>query len=107
MDINEVADFLEISSATVRNWIKHDYIAPAKTEGKMRFIFQDVHSLKDNLLNGNINRLRKRANKNKSSSTFLPIEYLTDSEKLKDAENVINIIYTHNVEVEEGLFSLH
>lgn len=106
MDINEVADFLEISSATVRNWIKHDYIAPAKTEGKMRFIFQDVHSLKDNLLNGNINRLRKRANKNKSSSTFLPIEYLTDSEKLKDAENVINIIYTHNVEVEEGLFFL-
>ncbi len=106
MDINEVADFLEISSATVRNWIKHDYIAPARAEGKMRFIFQDVHSLKENLLNGNINRLRKRANKNKSSSTFLPIEYLTDSEKLKDAENVVNIIHTHNVEVEEGLFFL-
>lgn len=106
MDINEVADFLEISSATVRNWIKHDYIAPAKAEGKMRFIFQDVHSLKENLLNGNINRLRKRANKNKSSSTFLPIEYLTDPEKLKDTENVINIIHTHNVEVEEGLFFL-
>lgn len=106
MDINEVADFLEISSATVRNWIKHDYIAPAKAEGKMRFIFQDVHSLKENLLNGNINRLRKRANKNKSSSTFLPIEYLTDSEKLKDAENVINIIHTYNVELEESLFFL-
>lgn len=106
LDLNEVADFLEISSATVRNWIKHDYIAPAKVEGKMRFIFQDVNSLKENLLNGNINRLRKRANKNKSSSTFLPIEYLTDSEKLKDAENVINIIHTYNVEVEEGLFFL-
>jgi hypothetical protein len=52
MDINEVAHFLEISSATVRNWIKHNYLAPATTEGKMRFVFQDVHSLKENLLNG-------------------------------------------------------
>jgi len=104
MDLNEVADFLAISSATVRNWIKHDYIAPTKVEGPLRFIFQDVRSLKENLLNGNINRLRKRANKNKSSSTFLPTEYLTDPAKLKDAENVIDIVHTHNVEVEEGLF---
>lgn len=106
MDINEVAHFLEISSATVRNWIKHNYLAPATTEGKMRFVFQDVHSLKENLLNGNIDRLRKRANKNRSSATFLPIEYLTDSEKVKDTENVLNIIHAHNIDAEEGLFVL-
>lgn len=106
MDINEVARFLEISSATVRNWIKHNYLAPATTEGKMRFVFQDVHSLKENLLNGNVDRLRKRANKNRSSTTFLPTEYLTDTEKVKDTENVLNIIHAYNIDTEEGLFVL-
>lgn len=106
MDINEVAEFLEISSATVRNWIRHDYINPTTTEGKMRFASQDVHSLKEKLSNGNIKRLRKRANKNKSSATFLPREYLTDSAKVYDTEKTLDIMRNHNVGTEEGLFFL-
>ena len=104
LDIRETAHFLEISSATVRNWMKHDYISPATTEGRTRFALRDVRALKKNLLNGSIDRLRKRANKNRASSTFLPLEYLTDDEKIKDTENILSIIHAHEAGVEEGLF---
>lgn len=106
LDINEVAHFLDISSATVRNWIKYDYISPAMTEGKKRFSLQDVKALKNNLSNGNINRLRKRANKNRSSSTFLPLEYLSNTETVKDTEHILNIMQSCGVAIEEGLFIL-
>lgn len=106
MDINQAADFLQISSATVRNWIKHHYLAPIDTNGKTRFSYSDVHSFKENLANGRINRLRKRANKNRSTSTFLPIEYLSDPQKAEDIDNAAKLIVGHNVSLEEGLFFL-
>ena len=106
MDINQVANFLQISSATVRNWIKHSYLAPIDTTGKTRFFYQDVRSFKEDLINGRINRLRKRANKNRSTSTSLPIEYLSDPQKVHDINTAAKLIVEHNVSADEGLFFL-
>lgn len=106
MNINQAADFLQISSATVRNWIRHNYLTPISLDGKIRFSARDVYSFKEDLIEGRIGRLRKRANKNKSVETFLPVEYLSDSEKAKDVDNAVRLISDYNVTIEEGLFFL-
>lgn len=104
MDIEQVADFLQISPATVRNWIKHNYLTPVSQQSKLKFFVQDVHSLKQDIAAGRVIRLRKRANKDKSVTTFLPIEYLSDVGKADDIENAVNLIFENGVPLNEGLF---
>ncbi len=106
MDINRVADVLQISSATVRNWIKHNYLTPISPENKLRFSSQEVYSLKEDLAKGRIVRLRKRANKYKSLTNFFPTEYLSNLEKAHDVENAVKIISENGVAADEGLFFL-
>lgn len=104
MDIKQAADFLQISPATVRNWIKHNYLTPVSQKSKLIFSVQDVHSLKQDIAAGRIIRLRKRANKDKSVATFLPLEYLSDIERANDIENAVNLIFENSVPIDEGLF---
>jgi len=106
ISIDQAANYLRISTATVRNWIKHNYLTPVTSTNKMRFLVKDVHSLKENLTNGNINRLRKRANKQKSGATFLPSEYLSDPRKTQDILNALNLISQFDIPAEESLFFL-
>ncbi|KJJ84932.1 modification methylase VspI family protein [Candidatus Omnitrophus magneticus] len=106
MDINQTADFLGISSATARNWLRHNYLIPISPDGKINFLVKDVIILKENLMNGNVARLRKRANKDKSSKTFLPVEYLSDIQKAIDVDNAVKLIFEYGVSAEEGLFFL-
>lgn len=106
MDIDQVAGFLQISSATVRNWTKHNYLMPIGSAGKTRFSARDVFAFRVDLINGRVDRLRKRANKDKSIKTFLPLEYLSDPEKARDIDTVVRLISEYNVTTEEGLFFL-
>lgn len=106
MDISQVAEFLQISTATVRNWIRHNYLMPISPDGRTRFSTRDVVIFKENLTTGQIGRLRKRANKDKSADTFLPLEYLSDAEKVRDVDSAVSLISGYGVTPEEGLFFL-
>ena len=106
MNIIQVAEFLEISTATVRNWIRHNYLMPVSPGQKTIFSARDVVIFKENLTNGQIGRLRKRANKDKSAETFLPLEYLSDIEKVRDVDSAVSLISEYGVTLEEGLFFL-
>lgn len=34
IDLHETVSLLGVSSATIRNWIKHNYLTPKETSGK-------------------------------------------------------------------------
>lgn len=67
LKINEIADLLEVSAMTVRNWQKTDVIPYNITE-------QDLESIKNSITHRN----NKRANKTKNSNFFIPINYLNN-----------------------------
>ncbi len=106
MDISQVAEFLQISTTTVRNWIRHNYLMPISPDRRTRFSTRDVVIFKENLTTGQIGRLRKRANKDKSTDTFLPLEYLSNCEKVRDVDSAVSLISGYGVTPEEGLFFL-
>jgi hypothetical protein len=67
LKINEIADLLEVSAMTVRNWQKTDVIPYNITE-------QDLETIKNSITHRN----NKRANKTKNSNFFIPINYLNN-----------------------------
>ena len=74
--IEETASILAVSPATVRNWIKHDYLRP-RAGGRL-FRSDEVRALRDGLRSGSVPRLARRANKATASRSFIPDEYLGD-----------------------------
>ncbi len=87
IDLREAVSLLGVSSATIRNWIRHKYLTPSGSNGKTSFDYLEVKMLKEKIANGEIDRLTKRANKRSSSNTFIPEEYA-------DNENVIGFANT-------------
>ena len=75
LDLDETISILGVSSATIRNWIKHSYITPQEISNKkLIFASSQIKDLKEKIISGEINRLNKRANKKNSSNTFIPNE---------------------------------
>lgn len=86
IDLGEAVTVLGVSSATVKNWIKHNYLTPEKMEeGKIFFDYEQVRDLQEKIRSGTIDRLNKRANKRHSTNIFIPEEYVEN-------ENVTHLI---------------
>src|SRR5690242_12457727 len=86
ISMDETVALLGVSTATIRNWIRHNYILPEKiSTGKLMFDYSEVINLKEKLHSGQINRLNSRANKRNSGQCFIPDEYA-------DSEEVIQFI---------------
>ena len=67
----EAASFLEVSSATVRNWTKSGLLFPAKSTGKSAsYAKNHIVALKDQIESGEVKRLDRRANKTRSRATY-------------------------------------
>ena len=67
MNLTQVAQYLGVSSATIRNWIKTGLIIASKS-GRSFVIERDqVISLKNKIDSGEMDRLSKRANKKAST----------------------------------------
>ena len=61
----QASGILDVSEATVRNWVKHGYLSPLE-DTRSKFRESDVDALKQRIESGEIKRLRKRANKRNS-----------------------------------------
>jgi SAM-dependent methyltransferase len=90
VDLNQTISILGVSSATIRNWIKHSYLHPQNTDTKsLLFAIGEVEELKKKINAGEIKRLSGRANKKSSQNTFVPDEYVDRPEDLALIQSLI------------------
>lgn len=105
IDLKETTTLLGVSSATVRNWIKHNYLTPTDNE-RMRFDYVQVVELQNKIANGQIDRLGKRANKRHSQNTFIPEEYADSKEVVNFVQKIIDDYETNQLNKNGVLFSI-
>ena len=106
LNIENTAELLGISTATVRNWIKCGYIHPHNKNNKYFFHKADIEQIKLQLLNGKLEKLNQRANKIKNKNTFIPEEHIKTKIQLDKLNPIINFIQINNIEIESALFLL-
>ncbi len=87
----EVAELLGVSNATVRNWVKLGHIKPASTHLNNRFLISHIEEIKNNLANGSLAKLNKRANKRRSHSNIIPIEYADNQDVFESIQRITEL----------------
>ncbi len=107
LDIEAVALLLNISKATVRNWVKCGHLPLFQRNTKGYFFYkEDIENIKQKILTGKLNKLNKRVNKIKSHKTFVPSEYAPGVFNQDKLNNIIFFIKENNINVSEALFLL-
>src|SRR3989344_5798967 len=103
LNIESAATFLGISAATVRNWVKCGYLQTLSENTKRFFHKKDIEDVKSKILNGNLEKLNKRANKAKADRTFVPDEYMQDKAGLEELNVMITFIKNNNIDLSSAL----
>jgi len=106
LSIAQTSEILGISNATVRNWIRHDYLSPLNSDSELFFDHNEVAALKKNIENGKIVRLNKRANKRNSDKKFIPKEYSGDDNIYIDIGNISFFVTNNSLSINEAIFLL-
>lgn len=107
IDIDEAVTLLGVSSATVRNWIRHQYLTPYNNLGsKILFKFLEVQTLKQKITTGEIDRLSKRANKKHSANIFIPEEYAGNKSLVGIVQWILNKLHSESLDKNTILFSI-
>jgi len=104
LNLESVASFLGISTATVRNWVKCGYLETLGEKTKYFFHKKEVENIKENIANGNFEKLNKRANKSKADRTFIPEEYLKDPQRIDSLNKIIHFIKENDIDISTSLF---
>lgn len=84
-----------ISAATMRNWVKAGHISSAKHHPL--FMKNDVLELKNNLANGELQKLTHRANKTSSKENVLPVQF-------SNIQKIIALVNQQNLDLNAVLF---
>ena len=106
LNIENTAELLGISTATVRNWIKNGQLPTHNEDNNYFFYRTDVEKIKSKLLSGELEKLNKRANKIKAKRTFIPEEHIKAQTKLDELHYIINFIQKNNIKPTVALFLL-
>jgi len=93
---------LGVSEATVRNWVRYGYLIP----GNSTFSKADVVRLRERIESGEIDRLRKRANKKASTQFSAPDEYVRDGGLTEKLRSIQERIISGGLDPEGALFVL-
>jgi tRNA1(Val) A37 N6-methylase TrmN6 len=104
--IKETASILSVSRATVRNWIRHEYLRPLGGPGDIVFKSDEVYGLRDRISGGSISRLNRRSNKTVSRRCFIPDEYIDDPLFRKQIERIISCIRDNAIDPDAAVFIL-
>lgn len=95
LTLKEVAQFLEISEATVRNWMKKKMIVPQKIFNRKKlFLKSDIEQIKKDIEAGNLQRLQSRRNKKAIQGEAIPSEYVTYKPYINIAEKICELAKT-------------
>lgn len=79
LSIEDVAQMLSISKASVRNWMKNGTIPYEKSGRFVRFDQRKITALQKALHSGNVPRLQSRRNKTTVNKHVFPNEYVTNA----------------------------
>ncbi len=105
LNIEDVAVFLGISTATVRNWIKCGNLQTISNH-RSNFYLHKIQKLKKNIENGKIEKLNGRANKSKIEKTFIPDEYLNSNGNIDVVYQIILFVQQNKINIKTSLFLL-
>jgi type I restriction-modification system DNA methylase subunit len=106
LTLQETAEILGISNATVLNWVKQDFLKPITLRDSLFFDQNEVLLLRKNIRKGKLQRLQKRANKSNSSRKFLPDEYMDHPKYLPVFNTIMDYISRKKLRLEECIFCL-
>ncbi len=106
IDYVEASQILNVSSATVRNWVKTRLLNKQKKSNKSLLLRSEVNQLNDGIVSGATNRLNKRANKSQSKTFFIPEEYGNTPELRLFLHGVFQIMESNKLSIDTVLFSL-
>jgi len=99
INLESTATFLGISTATVRNWVKCGHLKTLGEETKYFFHKRDIENVKSKILNGDLEKLNKRANKAKADKTFVPDEYAQDKNGFLQLSSIVEFVKSNNVDL--------
>ena len=83
-NIKFISNELNVSDATIRNWIKLGIIS------NQRFSSIEISDLKNKIRNKSFDKLVSRANKNYSTKKFIPFEYFFDTKNISETIQFID-----------------
>ena len=104
ISVSETAHILGISETSVRNWVRHGFIKTSMNSARLIFLKDDVLSLRNRILSGDLNRLAARANKFSSSKIFFSKELFSTAEERHSAANFLDFVMRHNMPFTSALF---
>ena len=102
--LDEAVSILGVCSATVRNWIRHEFLSAETVNGKLLFDSRQLIDLKSKISSGEINRLNRRANKKESGKTFMPSEYAETADVVRAINSILHL--ARGIHPHETLFAI-
>jgi len=103
LSVDDAAKIIGVSTATIRNWTKAGYLLPESTR-PVSFFEENVLNLKNRIGSESFSRLKIRANKTGSASTFLPEEYADNSKLILHISYIVACIREEALDLEPVMF---
>jgi methylase of polypeptide subunit release factors len=103
VSVDNAAQIVGVSTATIRNWTKAGHICPASTR-PLTFLEESVLDLKKKINSNEFTRLKTRANKAASESRFFPEEYANNSTLALHIARIISCVKDDGLEIEPTMF---
>jgi type I restriction-modification system DNA methylase subunit len=103
ISINQAAQIIGVSSATIRNWVKAGYVSPVNAR-PLAFSEDSLISLKNQISDGSIPKLHIRANKAQSKQHFVPLESAVNTDVLENLQLIVQKFKESKLEIEPLLF---
>lgn len=104
INLESTATFLGISTATVRNWVKCGHLKTLGEETRYFFHKKDIENVKSKILNGDLEKLNKRANKAKADKTFVPDEYAQNKNGFLQLSSIVEFVKSNNIDLFSSIF---
>ena len=102
--IAQASEALNISSATLRNWIKSRSIEAHKINNRYQMYQHDVEAVRLRLASQHNTKLRHRANKFNSQRRFVPSEYVTQQTDVDKINCIVQFAKNFSVPLQLTLF---
>lgn len=103
LSVDNAAQIVGVSSATIRNWTKAGHICPLSAR-PLTFLEESVLDLKKKINSNEFTRLKTRANKAASKSRFFPEEYANNSTLALHIARIISCVKDDGLEIEPTMF---
>ena len=102
--VADAACIIGVSRATVRNWVKAGHLCALSEGGLLAFAESEILRLKNDLETGRFDKLCRRANKIRSTSQFVPMEYADCDELIDTTKRLLALREELALSVEMLLF---